>query len=87
MSIKSIGIDAEERWVRAVVDAVPRLRYGAVEVVVHEGRLVQIERRENVRFDEASRGRPDHQGGRATATAGSTDPSEAPKDARAGSNK
>ena len=34
----------------------------SVEVVVHEGRVVQIERREKVRFDEAGRRRPDGRG-------------------------
>jgi hypothetical protein len=37
------------------------MRYGSVEVKVHDGRVVQIERREKVRLEEASR-RPDHRG-------------------------
>jgi len=27
------------------------IRYGAVELVIHDGRVVQLERREKVRFD------------------------------------
>ena len=52
------GID----WERAVVEAIRALRYGSVEIVVHEGRVVQIETREKVRFDEVGRRRPDSPG-------------------------
>lgn len=38
---------ALERIVRAIMG----LRYGSVEIVIHEGRIVQIERREKIRFD------------------------------------
>jgi hypothetical protein len=67
MSIKPIDIIREstgddQPWVRSVRDAVRDLRYGSVEVVVHEGRVVQIERRDKVRFDEAGRRRPDDRG-------------------------
>ena len=49
-------------WERAVVEAIRSLRYGSVEIVVHEGRVVQIETRARVRFDEAGRRRPDIRG-------------------------
>jgi hypothetical protein len=49
-------------WERAVVEAIRALRYGSVEIVVHEGRVVQIETREKVRFDEVGRRRPDRPG-------------------------
>jgi hypothetical protein len=49
-------------WERAVVEAIRSLRYGSVEIVVHDGRVVQIETREKVRFDEAGRRRPDIRG-------------------------
>ena len=52
---EAVGAD----WERAVVEAIRALRYGSVEVVVHEGRVVQIETRAKVRFDEAGRRRPD----------------------------
>jgi hypothetical protein len=48
----------EEAWQRAVVAAVEGLRFGSVEIVVHEGRVVQVETRERVRFDEAGRTAP-----------------------------
>jgi hypothetical protein len=49
-------------WERAVVEAIRSLRYGSVEIVVHEGRVVHIETRAKVRFDEAGRRRPDIRG-------------------------
>jgi hypothetical protein len=35
----------------AVLDAIRSVRYGSVEIVIHEGRVVGIERREKVRID------------------------------------
>jgi hypothetical protein len=61
MSIKTVAseesIDVE--WERVVRQAVSGLRYGSVEVQVHEGRVVQVETRAKVRFDAVGR-RPDH---------------------------
>ena len=45
-------------WRRAVVRAVRSVQFGSVEIVIHEGRVVQVETREKVRFDEAGRRRP-----------------------------
>ena len=39
---------------RRVLDALRGLRFGSVEIVVHEGRVVQLERREKFRLDRAS---------------------------------
>jgi hypothetical protein len=57
-TLEGVGTD----WEQAVVEAIRALRYGSVEIVVHEGRVVQIETREKVRFDEAGRRRPDTRG-------------------------
>ena len=64
MSIKSIGQEAqpEPAWERTVRQAVRTLRYGSVEVVVHDGRVVQVETRERVRFAEATHRPPDDRG-------------------------
>lgn len=35
---------------QAVVDALARLKYGAIQLTVHEGRLVQIDVTERQRF-------------------------------------
>jgi hypothetical protein len=49
------GAEADEQWQRAVLEAVQGLRFGSVEIVVHEGRVVQVETRHKVRFDGADR--------------------------------
>jgi hypothetical protein len=35
----------------AVLDAIRSVRYGSVEIVIHDGRVVGIERREKVRIE------------------------------------
>ena len=59
MSIKPVGVQEppESAWERAVQKAVKGLRFGSVEVLVHDGRVVQVETREKVRF--ADERRPD----------------------------
>jgi hypothetical protein len=47
-----------------VLEAVRGIRYGSVELVIHDARIVQIERREKVRLETTSRCRPDNRGGR-----------------------
>ena len=37
-----------------ITHALRNLRYGSVEIIVHDGRIVQIERREKLRFDPES---------------------------------
>jgi hypothetical protein len=36
---------------RELRQALLAIRYGAIELVIHDGRVVQLERREKVRFD------------------------------------
>jgi hypothetical protein len=36
---------------RELREALLAIRYGAVELVIHDGQVVQLERREKVRFD------------------------------------
>lgn len=68
---------------RALVEALRGLRYGAVEAVVHDGRVVRIERREKVRIEddpdagdsaapnaEPNRERPDRRGAPVNALRG-----------------
>lgn len=35
----------------SILRAVREVRYGSVEVTIHDGRIVQIERKEKLRFD------------------------------------
>jgi hypothetical protein len=43
--------------VQEIVRAVARIDYGSVEIVVHDGRVVQIECREKIRIDRDEPGR------------------------------
>ena len=36
---------------KELCQALRAIRYGAIELVIHDGRVVQLERREKVRFD------------------------------------
>lgn len=47
-------------WIALVREKVAGLRYGVVQLVVHDGRVTQIERTERTRLPAAS-SRPDHQ--------------------------
>lgn len=39
---------------REVLRAIKSIRYGSVEIIVHDSRVVQIERKEKVRFDKGA---------------------------------
>ncbi len=43
------GLSAGER---AVLDALRGLRFGSITAVVHDGRLVRVERNEKIRLDD-----------------------------------
>jgi hypothetical protein len=51
-SLKPI-IDESGPWLAIVADKVQSLRFGVVQVVVHDSRVVQIERTERIRLDQA----------------------------------
>jgi hypothetical protein len=42
-----------DETLRRVIDALRGLRYGAVEITVHDGRVVQIERSEKLRLSSS----------------------------------
>ena len=44
--------NTRERWVEAVRGQVESLRYGVVQIVVHDSGVVQIEKTEKIRFDQ-----------------------------------
>jgi hypothetical protein len=35
-----------------ILEALQGIRFGAVEIVIHDGKVVQIERKERVRFEK-----------------------------------
>lgn len=41
-----------ENWIEVVAKQVSNLRFGVVQIVIHDSRVVQIERTEKVRIDE-----------------------------------
>ena len=41
---------ADGELTRQILTALDKIRFGSVEIVVHDGRIVQIERRERVRL-------------------------------------
>jgi hypothetical protein len=43
---------SESKWLELVVQHVKSLRYGVVEIVVHDSRVIQIEKTERVRLDK-----------------------------------
>jgi len=42
----------ELKWLELVIQHVSSLRYGAVEIVVHDSRVIQIEKTERVRLEK-----------------------------------
>jgi hypothetical protein len=42
---------ADDPALRQILQSVRDLRFGSLEIIVHEGRIVQIERREKLRVD------------------------------------
>jgi hypothetical protein len=71
-SIDTTATETASAWELAVRKSVLSLRYGSVEIVVHDGRVVQVETREKVRFFEGlpDHRRPRHEDGRPDRTAG-----------------
>jgi len=42
---------AQADWLEAIRQQVNSLRFGVIQIVVHEGRVVQIDRTEKIRVD------------------------------------
>ena len=47
---------SSQEWLDMVVKHVKSLRYGVVEIVVHDGRVIQIEKTERTRLDKTASG-------------------------------
>ena len=55
-SRKPVGNDVgDSSWLEIVRQQVGSLRYGVVEIVVHDSRVTQIEKTERVRLDAPQR--------------------------------
>ncbi|MFD0679815.1 MULTISPECIES: YezD family protein [unclassified Paenibacillus] len=44
-------LEVDEIWTKRILSSVNGLEYGTVQIVVHDGRIVQIERTERKRFE------------------------------------
>ncbi|MCF8158231.1 MAG: YezD family protein [Burkholderiaceae bacterium] len=53
MSFETVN-DQNNSLVKELLSAIHSLRFGSVEITIHEGRVTQIEKREKVRFTEAT---------------------------------
>ncbi|HCA25800.1 MAG TPA: DUF2292 domain-containing protein [Pseudomonas sp.] len=52
----SLSLPADDqRVLAAVAEALKNLQFGAVEITLHNGQVVQIERKEKFRFQSATR--------------------------------
>jgi hypothetical protein len=45
-------VEVDDRWLARIAEQVNGLEYGEVNIVVHDGRIVQIERKERRRYDD-----------------------------------
>jgi len=48
----------ELKWLELVIQHVGSLHYGVVEIVVHDSRVIQIEKTERVRLEKTSNDKP-----------------------------
>ena len=55
LNAQGAGIRSEVE--NQLLHAVKGVRYGSVEIIIHDSRIVQIERKEKVRFDIEGNGR------------------------------
>jgi hypothetical protein len=45
------GLTSQDKLVlESITNALTNLRFGSIEIVVHEGKVTQIERKEKIRF-------------------------------------
>jgi hypothetical protein len=47
-----VGGSDDVKWLDLVIQQVASLRYGVVEIIVHDSRVTQIEKTERVRLDK-----------------------------------
>ncbi len=57
MSAQITQQEPAPEWLNIVRDQVEHLRFGVVQIVVHEHKVVQVERTEKVRFEKPDKRR------------------------------
>jgi len=50
----------EDKWKTILDESINGLRYGSIEIVIHDGRITQIERRERFRTIPETSEAPSH---------------------------
>jgi hypothetical protein len=48
-------LEIDDLWSKRIIQSLSGLEYGVVQIIVHDGRIVQIERTERSRFDHELR--------------------------------
>ncbi|TVX98763.1 YezD family protein [Cohnella terricola] len=48
-------VELDDRWLGRIAEQVNGLEYGEVNIIIHDGRIVQIERKERKRYDDVAR--------------------------------
>lgn len=46
---------SELRQIQQILEDLKRMKFGSVEIVVHNGQIVQIEKKEKIRLEKQSR--------------------------------
>lgn len=47
---------SQDNWLKFVREQIGSLRYGAVEIIVHDSQVMQIEKTERLRLDKTANG-------------------------------
>lgn len=55
--VDRIAVEEQAEWLEALAPWVASLRFGVIQLVVHEGRVVQMERTEKVRLGGSKGGK------------------------------
>ena len=50
----TVLVESKDRLMKSILQTVGAIRFGSVKIVIHEGQVVQLERREQVRWDETN---------------------------------
>jgi hypothetical protein len=52
IQIKSAGVEVQPEWLQVVRRQVASLRFGVVQIVIHDSHVKQIEKTERLRLDK-----------------------------------
>lgn len=52
MAKKQPAEEEQSRLIQQILDSLTGLKYGSVQIVVHDGKVVQVERLEKFRLDQ-----------------------------------